>query len=576
VKTITRIFLKYLILATLIPAGFCQESNDPVFDAMKNELDRSINRLKIEDMHTPYFLSYRIQDNETATIQARYSSIVNINTNRKRFLYIDLRVGSPDLDNSNFVGSWGDVFNMRKPVVDENDYQSIRHQLWLNTDKAYKKALENLARKEAYLKSHPGKEDIPDFAAVESSVHLDKPASLKTDLPNWESKVRTAAGALKEASALQDWKVTCNVIAANKRYLNSEGSKHLKAVLIHQFVISATVQADDGQRLTGFLKYTTVNEDIPATDDIMLSDIDTMVKELEETASSPAIDEYSGPVLFTDFAAAQFISQLFVKQLSPARGLVTAEDWMQQYLPDGKLARRLNRRVMPEFVTVTDEPGKESYNEINLAGYKIVDDEGVKSETITLVKDGWLVDLPMSRLPCKKIRKSNGHALTVQNQMTIPTVTNLFIKPDKPQPMKKMVKRLQKLAKEFGNEYGLLVKQLDDPSVSNPYMWSDVSQDMPELMTAPLIMYKVYANDGRMELVRGLIPDEVSVRSLRDIVAMGKDEKVFNLMQPTGYSEFGYPIAIITPSILVEEMGFKSVEMRDPLPLSANPMFEGK
>ena len=32
------------------------------------------------------------------------------------------------------------------------------------------------------------------------------------------------------------------------------------------------------------------------------------------------------------------------------------EEWMQDYMPGARLAGKLNRRVMPEFVTVTDEP----------------------------------------------------------------------------------------------------------------------------------------------------------------------------------------------------------------------------
>ncbi len=33
---------------------------------------------------------------------------------------------------------------------------------------------------------------------------------------------------------------------------------------------------------------------------------------------------------------------------------------MQDYMPGAKLAGKLNRRVLPEFVTVTDEPTRES------------------------------------------------------------------------------------------------------------------------------------------------------------------------------------------------------------------------
>ena len=60
---------------------------------------------------------------------------------------------------------------------------------------------------------------------------------------------------------------------------------------------------------------------------------------------------------------------------------------MQNYMPAAKLAGKLNRRVMPEFVTMMDEPTRESWEGMKLAGYKLVDDEGVPTEDVTLVGD---------------------------------------------------------------------------------------------------------------------------------------------------------------------------------------------
>ena len=54
------------------------------------------------------------------------------------------------------------------------------------------------------------------------------------------------------------------------------------------------------------------------------------------------------------------------------------------------------------------------------------------------------------------------------------------------------------------------------PEISRQYQWIE-SFDEPSsaLLTGPVITYKVYAGDGRMEPVRGLAFDEVSIRTPR-------------------------------------------------------------
>ncbi|MFH1688906.1 MAG: metallopeptidase TldD-related protein, partial [Candidatus Eisenbacteria bacterium] len=158
-------------------------------------------------------------------------------------------------------------------------------------------------------------------------------------------------------------------------------------------------------------------------------------------------------------------------QLSPAKSPLLAEEWMKDYLPGAKLAGKLNRRVMPEFMTVRDEPTRKSWEGQLLAGYKLVDDEGVPTEDLTLVEDGKLVGLPTSRGPTKKLTESNGHAITFPNQWTVPAASNLFVQSEK---MKKdLVKELRNLARDFDSEFGLLITRLDVPDISRQYRWTE-------------------------------------------------------------------------------------------------------
>ena len=62
-----------------------------------------------------------------------------------------------------------------------------------------------------------------------------------------------------------------------------------------------------------------------------------------------------------------------------------------------------------------------------------------------------------------------------------------------------------------------------------------------------MLVYKVYVEDGREELVRGLRVEEMSVRMLRDILAAGNDYYVNNLL-----ARGNIPTSVVAPSVLID------------------------
>jgi predicted Zn-dependent protease len=547
--------------------------DDPVFRAMEDEMMRSMDQLVIEGMPSPYFMSYRIRDYVAASYTARYGAKVVSDKSHQRFLYVDLRVGDYSLDNSNYFAGWRDIWNQRDGLVEENDYDGLRHQLWYYTDLTYKSALETLAGKKAYLQAHPVKEEIPDFSQEDPFVYRGTPVRLE-QAGRWEQRVCDAAAVCKDYAGLQDWNVQFSAQAVNQWYVNSEGSKHLKGHVYHILEISATTQADDGQRLTGFLNYVTRDEEEPVSGMELEEEIRELAEQLLAAANAPALDEYVGPVLFSDYAAAQFLSKLLADQLTLVRKPLTAMEWMNESLPVGKLAGKIKRRILPEFVTITDEPQRESWEGLQLAGYQKVDDEGVQTEDITLVEDGRFMTIPMGRQPTKKISNSNGHARSTPFQLTLPGISNLIVTSSETKKLEKMKKEMMGLCKEQDIEFGLWVRRLEELRYSDYYRWIDADEGTETLLTPPLVVYKVYADDGRMEPVRGLEFDELSVRAMRDIVLMGKDTEAYNILQSTIYGDAYYPASIVTPSMLVEEMELVGTTTHEPMPVAQNPIFE--
>ena len=100
--------------------------------------------------------------------------------------------------------------------------------------------------------------------------------------------------------------------------------------------------------------------------------------------------------------------------------------------------------------------------------------------------------------------------------------------------------------------------RLDVPEISRQYQRTE-SFDEPSsaLLTGPVVAYKVYAGDGRMEPVRGITFHEMSIRTLRNIYALGKEPALTNMGQSVGPGMYSRT-AVVTPDILVEEMEFKA------------------
>jgi predicted Zn-dependent protease len=567
-----RLSAAILLLALFAPWPPAAFGDDLVFRAMSDELERSMDQLVIEGMEKPYFISYLVQDNDTVTLEARYGAVLNREVDHERFLYTQVRVGSPALDNTGYIGGWRSMGNARTRMVAEDDYNALRHQIWLATDSNYKLALENLAGKQSYLQAHPVREPLDDFSAAEQLVRMDEPAVLKRDLPGWEDRVRLAAQTLGEFPALQDWRVRLYAVALNKRYLNSEGSRHLKGRVIVEFEISATTQAADGQRLTNFQRYMTAAGDELPAGDRLVADMRVMAVELQRLAAAEVLESYSGPVLFSGEAAAQFIAQLFAGQLSPPCKPLLANEWMSRSFPDPKLAGKMNRRVFPEFVTILDDPTRDSWEGRQLAGCMPVDDEGVASRPVALVERGRLTGLPMGRQPTREIPVSNGHVWASPVLWPMPTTTNLFVETSN--PVSGLIDELRRLAGEFGLEYGLLVTRLDEPRFSLPFRRGSPTGDTSgRLLSAPLALYKVYVEEDRVEPVRGLVFDEVTVRAMRDVGMLGDDPRSYNMRFGSQSMSVMIPGSIVTPSILVEEIDLREETTRETVLLSANPMF---
>ena len=97
---------------------------------------------------------------------------------------------------------------------------------------------------------------------------------------------------------------------------------------------------------------------------------------------------------------------------------------------------KVDARVLPTTVTLIDDPFAQDYKGTPLIGGYAIDEEGVPAEKVTLVENGKLKNLLMSRRPGPDFDKSNGHGRAAFLADPKPTMSNLFFSSSETFPRK--------------------------------------------------------------------------------------------------------------------------------------------
>ena len=133
---------------------------------MHDEMERNRARLQLPGVEKPFYLEYRLLDVDVRAVTASFGNLVSSTTTRNRFMSVDARIGDYHLDSSNFVSEDGfqGFLGSTGEVGIDHDYNSLRQDLWLATDQAYKEAATQLSLKQAFLRSLTKPPEIDDFS----------------------------------------------------------------------------------------------------------------------------------------------------------------------------------------------------------------------------------------------------------------------------------------------------------------------------------------------------------------------------------------------------------------------------
>ncbi|HTV09367.1 MAG TPA: metallopeptidase TldD-related protein [Candidatus Aquilonibacter sp.] len=503
--------------------------SDPLLNAMKAELTREQQLLVLPGMERPYFIQYRLEDVHTYEALADYGALVREVENHQRAVRVEVRVGNYTTDSSTTRGLGSVEF-----AATDNDPDALRMALWTATDAAYKSALQSLTAKQAALKQFQNPPTANDFSPAKAVTRIEPLVALDIDRDDWKHRVIEASGlyavdpAVKAfASDVQFSSARVIAMAVNRYTVNTDGTMLRHGYATYQDLITIGGQAPDGMQIardngttataaTGLESWPTMRK---RTIDDLLSYNDL------RQAPLVAAEDYHGPVLFSGDSAADVFNRLFVPNIEadrPEMGTIARTT--------GAYASSLHSAVLPNYLSVVDDPTMRTFEGQSLFGSYAVDDEGVPVAPVTLVKDGELVNYDIGREPVKDFPASNGHGRAALVQGARSRAGVIVVKSSQNLTAEQMRAKLVAMAKEKGEDV------------------YEVETMGGELM--PRVLYRV-SPDGKRTLVRGAAFDDLDQRALRaDIIAAGGKPWVAQVSSPV-------PETTIVPEILFDDITVK-------------------
>lgn len=540
------------IINEKISAGELKIQYKNILEAMRAELKRGM-KLKLFDYPSPYYISYLLKDSESISYSASNGAIIWESKTPQRTVYTEVRVGDYNFDSSLSKGDAmpfreGDYHSYYAPL--EDNRIAMQRVLWLLTDQEYKQAVSNYLNNKAKNVYKVEKDPVPSFSKEAPVKFEGSELSLNIRESSLREKVRWLSEQFNKYPDIIESEVRGDLRKKTVVYINSEGSQILTQNAVLTIYINAETKADDGMPLSNFRLYSVVDDKNLPTDEQMLKEIDALVKELRELRKAEEMQPYTGPAILSAEVAGVFFHEVLGHRLEGERQKDEQEGMT--------FSEKVGTQILPDFLTVIDDPTMKEFNGIALTGHYLFDDEGVPSQRVVLIENGILKNFLMSRTPIKGFIHSNGHGRNDTIQKPMGRMGNFIIQSKNKKSEDELVKMLLDECRKQGKSYGFIIERASAGETNTSRYGFQAFKGVP------LLVYKVFTSDGHKELVRGVEIVGTPLTVLNKIIATGDDEKVFN-----GYcgAESGFiPVSVISPSILVKEIELQKTSQQKSRP----------
>jgi TldD protein len=544
--TITTLTIaSHSLFARAIHPGATASSSPVIVQAMEAELARAMASLGSapaaagqDAPPTPYFISYEVADATSIDISAQYGAITGSNQSHRRTADVEVRLGSPAEDNTHGDHRNSALTTMALPLTD--DRAALARSLWYATDRGYARALDGYLKVKTEQQVRAREADSSaDFSAEKPTHDLLPPSpALAVDRAAWEERLRQISALFKQYPDIFYNNVNLQASTETDYFVSSEGSRIATPSHVARLVVVARTRASDGMDL---FRVETFEADaagnLPDQKAVLTKTV-AMAKNLEELRSAPITEPFDGPAILSGRAAAVFFHEVLGHRLEGQR---------QRGDEEGQtFTKLLGKPILPDFISVFDDPTLTTFDGTSLSGHYSFDDEGQPARRVDLVKDGVLETFLMSREPIANFSQSNGHGRSETGHMPTGRQGNLIVTSSKSVSDAELRAMLIAEAKKQNKPYGLYFEDISSG-------FAVTTRRSPQaFQVIPLVVYRVFVDGRPDQLVRGVSIVGTPQAALNRIVATDNKQEVFNGI--CGAESGSIPVSAVAPAMLVSEI----------------------
>lgn len=531
-------------------------SDRQMLKALKQELDRSVELLSQREPPL-FYLSYELTTINRTIASSLFGQLTSSTAREFSVVDIDLRVGSPELDNKRELRNVGG-FQTRVPSyrIPVNDPLAMRTHLWRTTDVRYKLAAERLRQVQADVQLKTS-DDEPtnDFAISEGVRGTAKSTELRIDQSLWEDKIASYSEPFARHTDLLTGAAYFNAQTEDVFFVNSEGSSIKTANITYRVSISADAQDEDGANVFRYKDFYAMKaEDLPDDKEILAASA-KLGDEVIALLDAEDLSSYNGPAILSGRATGVFFHEVLGHRLEGHRLKSTrdAQTFKEQ----------VNKPILPKSFSVYFDPTVTHFEGIALNGSYKFDNEGIKAQRVDVVENGVLKSFLMSRSPIPGFSTSNGHGRKARGYASVSRQSNLIVEVSDTVSHDELKAQLLEMVKERGLEFGLLI---DD--ISGGFTFTD--RYMPNsFRVSSTVVYKIHL-DGSEELVRGVNLIGTPLTAFSNIVAASDEYNVFNGI--CGAESGSVPVSAVAPAVLIRQVEVqKQQKSQESLPILSKP-----
>jgi hypothetical protein len=527
-----------LALSVFAHAGVAAAPDGAVERALRDEMQRSLTQLRVDGGSKPYFIAYSVEEIEQLEVQASLGAIGFAGGRGYRYGIVDLRVGDAQLDSSRMAE--------RQPIAMElaveNDYAAIRRSFWLATDQAYKRAVEDLAAKRGVLAARDEQDRQPDQTPAPVLHDTDgtvTPAQI--DRERAQTLVRDLSRVFSDYRELEESQVWLSLRSRHSYFLNSEGTAVEQRMPELVFGAVARARAEDGLSVWDYEMISLRDlDELPAREKLVAR-LRALAQRVIAQRKAVRLDQdYTGPILFSDDAAANLFGGHFAPQLWPAPRVYSSQGASAS---TGSFERRTGSPVLPQGVEVIDDPTRGRFGDSALLSAFKVDDEGVAAKRKELIANGRLKQVLCTRAPVGK------HCSAGNDRGGVPFGSTVELQALQGKSEAVLEADLQRMAGEAEQPYGLEIERLMSNDALQRLLTGSNNKWLGGGSNGEVVLRAtLHYRDGRKVPVRNVRLGSVDLRDFRTIVGFGDTPSLYARAQGDR------TISFVAPALLFEEL----------------------